>query len=188
LDQKIATGVEPHYHDNDEFWLFTDGVGEVWLDKTCYDITPNTLVYTPMGCIHRFQMFSSYENNAIVTRLEREQRPIHVTVDNYGWPEKTVQGFVISGSDNKSPIDNPGPRCPLSEWRQMALEDGETIEELELHKNEHWMLIKGKIGLELDGVIFESDPQDVALLSLRHPEAIDGFGWSADNRSTKKIN
>ena len=51
-DQRIGTGVEPHYHDNDELWLFTAGKGEVWLNDQRFEITPNTLVYTPMAlCI-----------------------------------------------------------------------------------------------------------------------------------------
>ena len=28
--QQRGAGVEPHYHDCDEFWLFTAGRGEVW--------------------------------------------------------------------------------------------------------------------------------------------------------------
>ena len=48
--------------DCDELWLFTSGTGEVWVDGQRHDITPNTLVYTPMGSEHRFQMFSPYEN------------------------------------------------------------------------------------------------------------------------------
>jgi hypothetical protein len=121
-------------------------------------------------------MFSSYDNNAIVTRLEREKRPIHITVNNYGWPEPTVQGFVISGSENRGPIDKLGPRCLLSEWRQIALEEGENIEESKLKKNEHWMLITGKIGLELDGVMFELAPQDVALLSAGTRKRLTAWG------------
>lgn len=165
-DQKIATGVEPHYHDGDELWLFTAGRGEVWLDDISHEISPNTMVYTPMGCVHRFQMFTSYENNAIVTRLERQQRPIHITVEDYGPPEPTVQGFVVPGAENHGPIADPGARCPLSEWRQIALEDGEKVEEAELQRNEHWLLIEGVIGLEIDGAKFELAPQDVALLGI----------------------
>lgn len=87
-DGAAGTGVEPHYHgtlapppdfrrprftsralgafhfaaDCDELWLFTSGTGEVWIDGQRHDITPNTLVYTPMGSEHRFQMFTPYEN------------------------------------------------------------------------------------------------------------------------------
>ena len=44
-----------------------------------------------MGCVHRFQMFTPYKNNAIVTRLERQKRPIHITVEEHGPPEPTVR-------------------------------------------------------------------------------------------------
>jgi len=99
-DGGIGTGVEPHYHDNDELWLFTTGRGEVRLDGVRHEITPNTLVYTPMGCVHQFQMFTPYENNAIVTRLERAGRPLHLTVEEDGPPEPTVPGFVVPGGMN----------------------------------------------------------------------------------------
>lgn len=42
-----GSGVEPHYHDGDEFWLFAEGEGEVWLGDRAHPITPNTAVYTP---------------------------------------------------------------------------------------------------------------------------------------------
>ena len=41
-----GTGVEPHYHDGDELWLFTTGRGKVWLDN----IT---------SVVHNFEKFSS---------------------------------------------------------------------------------------------------------------------------------
>ena len=46
-----------HYHDCDELWLFADARGEVWLDGEVYSMTPGTAVYTPMGTVHRFQLF-----------------------------------------------------------------------------------------------------------------------------------
>ena len=107
-NQRIGTGVEPHYHDNDELWLFTAGRGEVWLDEQRFEITPNTMVYTPMGVVHRFQMFTDYGNNAIVTRLEREQRPTHIRVEEAGVPLPTVPGFVIPGDRNNGPFPNRG--------------------------------------------------------------------------------
>ena len=119
-----SAGVEPHHHDGDELWLFTEGKGEVWLDDKRFDITPNTMVYTPMGCIHRFQMFTPFENNAIVTKLERQQRPTHITTEEHGPPEATVPGFVVSGADNTGPIADPGSRCPLSEWHLLTLGNG----------------------------------------------------------------
>ena len=159
-----GSGVEPHYHDGDEIWLFTSGRGEVWLDDTKYDITPNTMVYTPMGCIHRFQMFTSYENSAIVTQLEREQRPIHITIEEHGPPVPTVHGFTIPGEDNTGPIPDPGSRCPLSEWRMMTLGRGEEIDKTTLDNNEHWVVMTGAIILQIDRWEVELSSDDVALI------------------------
>ena len=102
--QKTGIGVEPHYHDCDEIWLFTKGNGDAWLDGKIYDITPNTVVYTPMGAVHRFQMFSNFEIVELITRLEGKKRPIHILVEEHGPPEKTAPGFVISGENNKGPF------------------------------------------------------------------------------------
>lgn len=163
-DQQIGTGVEPHYHDNDELWLFTAGRGEVWLDDQRFEITPNTLVYTPMGVVHRFQMFTGYENNAIVTRLERQKRPIHILVEEVGPPIPTVPGFIIPGESNTGPIRNRGSRCPLSEWRAVTFGAGERIDEAPLTCNEHWLIVGGTINLTVDGLEFELVSEDLALL------------------------
>ena len=159
-----GTGVEPHYHDNDEMWLFTDGTGEVWLDDQRYDITPNTMVYTPMGCVHRFQMFTPYENNAIVTPLEGEMRPIHITVEDYGPPVPTAPGFVITGAQNIAPFPDPGDRCLLSEWRPVRLDSDDGIDESTLSSNEHWLVITGSVLLRIDGREIELTAHEVALL------------------------
>ncbi len=74
----MGAGAEPHYHDNDEFWLFTKAHGEVVLDGQVYEVTPNTLVNTPMGPVHHFQMFTEYEVVPAITRLERARRPGHL--------------------------------------------------------------------------------------------------------------
>lgn len=163
-DQRIGAGVEPHYHDCDESWLFTAGHGEVWLDDQCFAITPNTLVYTPMGVVHRFQLFANGENNALVTRLERQKRPIHILVEQDGPPQKTVPGFVIAGEVNNGPIPNPGPRCPFSELRTVTLAAGKGVEQMQLSHNEHWLMIEGMLHLEIDQQTVELYPGDVALL------------------------
>ena len=163
-DGGIGTGVEPHYHDNDELWLFTTGRGEVWLDGVRHEITSNTLVYTPMGCVHQFQMFTPYENNAIVTRLERKRRPHHLTEAEYGPPEPTVPGFVVPGDRNTGPIRHPGPRCPISEWRLQRYEELNGQGEAVLIRNEHWLVLSGAVRLTLDGRVFSLEPGDIALL------------------------
>ena len=163
-DQQIGTGVEPHYHDNDEMWLFTAGRGEVWLDDQRFEITPNTLVYTPMGVVHRFQMFTGYENNAIVTRLERQKRPTHILVEESGPPVPTVPGFIVPGERNTGPISNRGSRCPLSEWRAVTFSAGEEIDEASLACNEHWLVVGGTINLTVDRAEFELSSEDLAML------------------------
>ena len=165
-DQQIGTGVEPHYHDNDEMWLFTAGRGEVWLDDQRFEITPNTIVYTPMGVVHRFQMFTGYENNAIVTQLERQKRPIHILVEESGPPVPTVPGFVIPSENNTGPIPNRGSRCPLSEWRVVTLGAGEGIDEAPLTCNEHWLIVGGTIDLTVDGLKLELSGEDLAMLKV----------------------
>ncbi len=163
-DQQIGTGVEPHYHDNDEMWLFTAGRGEVWLDDQRFEITPNTLVYTPMGVVHRFQMFTGYENNAIVTRLERQKRPTHILVEESGPPVPTVPGFIVPGERNTGPIPNRGSRCPLSEWRAVTFDPDSEIDETPLTCNEHWLVVGGTINLTVDGAEFELSNEDLAML------------------------
>ena len=163
-DQQIGTGVEPHYHDNDELWLFTAGKGEVWLNDQRFEITPNTIVYTPMGVVHRFQMFTGYENNAIVTRLERQKRPTHILVEESGPPIPTVPGFVVPGESNSGPIPNRGSRCPLSEWRVVTFSAGEEIDEEPLTCNEHWLIVNGTINLTVDGLELELSGEDLAML------------------------
>jgi mannose-6-phosphate isomerase-like protein (cupin superfamily) len=163
-NQKRGHGVEPHYHDGDELWLFTSGRGEVWLDDRVFPITPNTAVYTPMGTVHRFQMFTDFDNVAMVTPLERQKRPIHVTVEEHGEPVPTVPGFVVPGERNHGPFPDRGLRCPLAELRLVELRAGEGVEDAALPTNEHWAPITGSIGLGLDGLEVELFPGDVALL------------------------
>ena len=103
-------GVEPHYHDGDEFWLFTSGRGEVWLGGKSFEITPNTAVYTPMGVVHRLQMFTGFDNVALVTRLERHKRTEHILVEEEGPPVPTVPSFVVPGASNNGPIGDRGER------------------------------------------------------------------------------
>jgi mannose-6-phosphate isomerase-like protein (cupin superfamily) len=177
-DQKRGAGVEPHYHDNDEIWLFTSGRGEVWLNGQSFPITPNTLVYTPMGVIHRFQMFTDFANLAIVTPLERRQRAAHLLVEADGPPEPTVPGFVVAGADNAGPIADRGPRCPVSELRLVELAPGYRLEDARLARNEHWAVLDGSMMLTVDETTAALCPGDVALVragarrELRSPERV----------------
>jgi len=162
--QRTGAGVEPHYHDNDEFWLFLSGRGEVWLDGQNFAITPNTLIYTPMGVIHRFQMFTDFENVPAVTRLERAKRPLHLYPEVHGQPQPTVPGFVISGEDNTGPFADRGPRCPLSELRVVHLSAGEQVAEAQAAQTEYWLVLNGAIQISVEGQFVELGPGDLAML------------------------
>jgi len=162
--EPAGVGVEPHYHDNDEMWLFASGHGEVWVDGISYKVTPNTMVYTPMGSIHRFQMFAPYDNNAIVTWMEREGRAAHLTVEEHGPPRPVATGFVVPGAQNTGPIADPGPRCPLSEWRMASLASGETAANGETSQNEFWMVTTGSARIVVEGWEIELWQEDMALL------------------------
>lgn len=47
-NQRIGSGVEPHYHDCDETLVFSADTGTVWLADERFAIMPNILVYMPM--------------------------------------------------------------------------------------------------------------------------------------------
>lgn len=162
--QQRGAGVEPHYHDNDEFWLFLSGQGEVWLDSEKFEINPGTVVYTPMGVVHRFQMFTDFDNAAIVTPLERQKRAAHLLVGEDGPPVRTVAGFVIPGAQNSGPFPDRGPRCPLSELRCVVLGAGQAVEEARLTVNEHWIVLSGRVCLKVSDLEVELGPHDLALL------------------------
>ena len=162
--QRRGHGVEPHYHDADEIWLFTGGRGEVWLNDRVYPVTANTVVYTPMGTVHRFQMFTDFENVAMVTPLERQMRPVPITVDEDGPPVPTVPGFVIPGEANRGPFAERGARCPLSELRLIELAPGQAVDLAAIPTNEHWAVMTGSLRLGVDGLEAELVAGDVALL------------------------
>jgi len=176
-DQRKGAGVEPHYHDGDELWLFTQGRGEVWLDDRVFEVTPNTLVYTPMGVVHRFQMFTDFANVPVVTRLVGQQRDWHLQVEEEGPPTPTASGFVVPGDQNCGPVADPGPRCPLSEFRQLELAPGQEAARAEATATEYWLATSGSahLGLGDDEIILAEG--DVAILragvtrSLRASEA-----------------
>ena len=122
------------------------------------------LVYTPMGVVHHFQMHTNGENNAFVTRLERQKRPIHILVEQDGPPEKTVPGFVVAGAQNSGTILIPGPRCPFAELRMVTLAAGEAVAPGQLPTNEHLLVCDGVLHLALDNREIELYQGDLALL------------------------
>lgn len=175
-DQPTGLGVEPHYHDCDEFWLFATGHGEAWLDGQSHRLTANTVVYTPMGAVHRFQMFAPFETIAVVSHLERQKRGTHILVEEDGPPEPTVPGFVVPGKDNIRSFPDRGPRCPLSELRVVDLPAGACIGDERCGVNEYWMVLSGTTEVVIDDSEFELSTGDVAMLrtgATRRLRAVD---------------
>ncbi len=162
--QKKGAGVEPHYHDNDEVWHFVSGHGETWLDGQAHQVSPNTVVYTPMGVVHRFQMFTDFGTVAIVTPLERQMRGTHLLVEEDGPPVKTAPGFVVPGETNDGPFRNRGGRSALSELRAVSLAAGQSLVEGKTSANEYWLGLDGAIRLTVEGFEIELTRNDVAIL------------------------
>ena len=161
-----GSGVEPHYHDGDEFWLFAEGEGEVWLGDRAYPITPNTAVYTPRGVVHRFQMFTEFQNNALVTRLEGRKRQGHLVPAVDGEPHATAAPIIVGGEQNDGPFPERGPRCPLSELRAITVAAGEPAAGLDgtAAASEHLLVLGGDVELTVDGVTVMLARGDVAFL------------------------
>ena len=117
-----------------------------------------------MGVVHRFQMFTDFENTALVTRLERDKRPIHIIEEKHGAPKKTVPGFVICGEENNDPVKNRGKWFPLTELRQTCLSKNVTIKKEELENNEYWTVIEGHVLVKIDRFETLMSTGDVVLL------------------------
>ena len=160
----MGSGVEPHYHDNDEFWFWATGYGEVWVDGKNMPVGPNSVTYTPMGTVHKFLMHSDFEVVAVITRPGRKLRSKHILVSEDGQPESTVPGFVVPGSHNNGPFPVRGPRCPLSELRLLDLAPGGRIHPTLTGANEHWLVLSGAVQLAVDGREIELHQSDLALL------------------------
>ena len=115
-NEGMGMGVEPHYHDADEVWIFGYGRGEAWIDGQVFEVTDNTAVYTPMGATHRYQMFTDYDTVSVVTKLERQKRDTHLYPEEHGAPVPTVPGFVVPGARTRarSPTAASAAPSPIS--------------------------------------------------------------------------
>jgi mannose-6-phosphate isomerase-like protein (cupin superfamily) len=160
----IGSGVEPHYHDNDEFWFWATGRGEVWLDGKNIPVGPNSVTYTPTGVVHKFLMHTDFEVVAVITKPERKKRSKHILVSEDGPPEPTVPGFVVPGDKNSGPFRNRGARCPLSELRLLTLATGTGTSPGRVPVNEHLLILSGQADLRCGSRTFELRSGDLALL------------------------
>jgi len=174
--QQTGGGVEPHYHDNDEFWLFAAGQGEVWLDGKSFPCTPNTVVYTPKGAVQRFQMFTEGEMAALATRFKGRRRAGHLLVEKDGNPGPSGKGFVVEGSQNLGAFSVPDPRCPLSELRVVS-EEAPLLQKVLASVNEYWLMLSGTGHLSVGEFEVELTRGDLAVLrkgAVRHLRLPEG--------------
>lgn len=161
-DQRIGCGVEPHYHDCDEIWMFIDGRGEAWLDGQSHAVEPGTFVFTPRGVVHRFQMFSDFRNCALRTELVGKRRPIHIIPEEHGAPEKSGDALVVPVAAGTGRIQDASDRFPLAELRVSRGEarvDRSTVE-----ATEYWLAIDGRLTLEVNGTRLSLGTGDLAIL------------------------
>jgi mannose-6-phosphate isomerase-like protein (cupin superfamily) len=161
-DQVRGAGVEPHYHDMDEFWLFVDGTGEAWLDGVVHPVKPGTFVFTPRGVVHRFQMFNDFRNCAIATPHVGQMRKKHILVDVDGPPEKSGEGMVVPAELGRGKIANPEGRFPLSELR--VVRDQASASKAKIDATEYWLALDGHLDVEVDGLSVRLGTGDIAIL------------------------
>ena len=174
--QQVGNGVEPHYHDNDEFWLFTAGQGEVWLGDLSFSCSTNTLVYTPKGNVQRFQMFTDGEMVALATRFKGKKRAGHLLVESDGEPEPIGGGFVLGGSENLGDFSERAPHCPLSELRVVSGDTSNYKEEI-VSVHEYWLILSGTLHLSISDFEVELMRGDLAILRKgvrRHAKFLKG--------------
>jgi mannose-6-phosphate isomerase-like protein (cupin superfamily) len=148
-DQYTGYGAEPHYHDNDEFWFFTAGEGEAWMDGACSPVTPNTIVYTPRGVVHRFQMFTEFATVGIRTRMTGLKRPAHLHPREDGVPVASAPGLVVPGAENTGPLAIQHPTCPVRELRLLTFAAAEDLE-WTASSTEYLLAVHDVAGVQVD--------------------------------------
>jgi mannose-6-phosphate isomerase-like protein (cupin superfamily) len=181
--QRIGCGVEPHYHDCDEIWIFLDGRGEAWLDGgPAQPIAPGTFVFTPRGVVHRFQMFTAFGNAALRTELLGEKRGTHLIREIHGDPTPTGTGIVVSHEESLGQMPDPDRRSPLSELRidrRAAKADRETIS-----ATEYWVAMEGRLTVTVDGFSIGLGEGDIAILRAGADRSVSGapgaFGFARE--------
>jgi mannose-6-phosphate isomerase-like protein (cupin superfamily) len=157
--------IEPHYHDNDEFWLWIAGEGKARLDhgpETAF--SPGTVVYCPMGAVHEFVSPTVQHNIGVTTHLVGQKRATHLHVAEDGEPERTGDGFIVAGADNVGPLQQGRSRCPLTELRLVEGAPERRLAQGLARANEYWLAIAGQAILHLPARSMRLAPGDLAIL------------------------
>jgi len=157
--------IEPHYHDNDEFWLWIRGEGKARLDGGAEGpFEPGTVVFCPMGAVHEFVSPTTQLNIGITTHLVGRKRPLHLHVPQDGMPVRTGDGFILPGSQNVGPLQVGRPRCPLSELRLMETAPERCLAQGVAVANEYWLLIAGQLRLRLPELDVQLSAGDLGIV------------------------
>ena len=157
--------IEPHYHDNDEFWLWISGEGRARLDRGPEaPFTPGTVVYCPMGAIHEFVSPTVQHNIGVTTHLVGQKRAAHLQVEVDGVPVRKGEGFIVAGADNVGPFRQGRPRCPLAELRLVEGAQEQRLAQGMAIANEYWLLISGQLALHLPALSVRLSPGDLVTL------------------------
>jgi mannose-6-phosphate isomerase-like protein (cupin superfamily) len=157
--------IEPHYHDNDEFWLWIRGEGKARLDHGPeIPFERGMVVYCPMGAVHEFVSPTVQYNIGVTTHLVGQKRPLHLHVPEDGEPVRTGDGFILAGAENAGPLAVGRPRCPLSELRLVETTPGRTLARGPAAANEYWLLISGQMLLHLPACSVHLLPGDLIIL------------------------
>ena len=156
--------IEPHYHDNDEFWLWISGEGRARLDHGPEaPFTPGTVVYCPMGAIHEFVSPTVQHNIGVTTHLVRQRHAAHLQAEVDGEPVRTGEGFIVAGADNVGPFKQGRPRCPLAELRLVEGAQEQRLAQGMAIANEYWLLISGQLVLHLPALSVRLAPGDLVI-------------------------
>jgi mannose-6-phosphate isomerase-like protein (cupin superfamily) len=156
--------IEPHYHDNDEFWLWVSGEGKARLNHgPQVPFAPGTVVYCPMGAVHEFTSPTAQYNIGVTTRLQGLKRPLHLHVDEHGSPAHTAEGFIVDGAGNHGVLSN-GTECPLAELRLIEAAAGHTLATDVAGANEYWLVVSGTLALKTDTLSSQLGPRDLVVL------------------------
>jgi hypothetical protein len=148
--------------------FFTAGYGEAWMDGECSPVTPNTIVYTPRGVVHRLQMFTDFATVGIRTRMCGMKRAAHLRVLEDGIPTPSAPGLVVPGEENTGPIAVEHPTCPVRELRLLTYAAAEDLE-WTTSSTEYLLEVCDTVRITVDGLCFE-------LTSTQRNYHVDGPG------------
>jgi mannose-6-phosphate isomerase-like protein (cupin superfamily) len=88
VDYAKNHGLDNHYHDCDEYWIFYEGRGVAVTEGKFFDIGPGDCVATGMGQYHDMALVTEPTVGVFFeTTMEGRKRPGHLWAHTHGAPE-----------------------------------------------------------------------------------------------------